>query len=232
MPHSVPVLSAGAAQGLITRAAPLLLAQADAVVTGRFGAVGAMKDAFASGEPCDIIVLTAAMIDAMIAAGDAQRGSDAPLGTVFTGIAVPAGAAHPDVSDTPGLSAAFERAGSIWLPDIERSTAGLHAIKVLRELGLAEKLSRRLRIFPNGATAMRAMAVSGEADAIGCTQLSEILFTQGVSAVGRLPSRFELGTVYTAAVTARAQNPTLARALIASLTAPAAAELRRACGFE
>lgn len=232
MPHPVPVLSAGAAQGLIARAAPRLLEQIDAVVTGRFGAVGAMREAFASGEPCDVIVLTAAMIDAMVVAGDAKRGSDAPLGTVFTGIAVPAGAAHPDVSDASGLAAAFERAGSIWLPDIERSTAGLHAVKVLRELGLAEKLSQRLRIFPNGATAMRAMADSGEADAIGCTQLSEILFTRGVSAVGRLPSRFELGTVYTAAVTARAQNPELASALISSITAPAAAELRRSCGFE
>ena len=89
-----------------------------------------------------------------------------------------------------------------------------------------------LRQYPNGATAMREMAASDDAQPIGCTQISEILFTPGVNLIAALPTRFELATVYTAAVSARAAQPDLARRLIALLSADAAASLRAQCGFE
>lgn len=232
MAKSLPILSAGAAQGLITRAATQLLEQLQVATTGRFGAVGAMREAFNQGEPCDLIVLTEAMIQAMRDEGLVQSESACALGTVYTGVAVPAGQPQPDITTPEALAAALMQANSLWLPDIERSTAGLHLMKVLRELGLAQPLGDRLNIFPNGATAMRAMAESGDKRAIGCTQLSEILFTSGVDAVGRLPQALGLGTVYSAAVTTRARQPVLAQAVIAALTHPAAAALRRGCGFD
>ena len=232
MAQIIPILSAGAAQGLITRAAPLLLDRLGAKTVGRFGAVGAMKDAFLAGEPCDVIVLTDAMIRSMLEDGSLEANSSAGLGTVYTGIAVPSGRPMPDISSVESLAEAFQRASSIWLPDTERSTAGLHAMKVLKALQLDTSLRDRLKVFPNGATAMSAMAASGEHAAIGCTQLSEILFTEGVLAVGPLPRTFELGTVYTAAVSRQASNPTLAKALINLLAEPANSELRKMCGFE
>ena len=103
---------------------------------------------------------------------------------------------------------------------------------MIEQLGLSSQLRDRLREFPNGATAMRAMADSGDAHAIGCTQISEILFTGGVALVGPLPSRFELGTVYTAAVSARAADAELAARAIALISGPNSAELRRECGFD
>lgn len=232
MAPSIPILSAGAAQGLITRAAPQLLEQLQVVTTGRFGAVGAMREAFNQGEPCDLIVLTETMIQAMQDEELVRPQSARALGTVYTGVAVPAGERRPDIATPQALAAALMRAHSVWLPDTERSTAGLHMMKVLRELGLADSLGDRLNIFPNGATAMRAMADSGDKRAIGCTQLSEILFTSGVEAVGRLPATLGLGTIYSAAVTTRARQPALAHSIIAALTHPAAAALRSDCGFD
>ena len=58
----------------------------------------------------------------------------------------------------------------------------------------------RLRPYPNGATAMRALAGARRTSPIGCTQVTEILNTPGVALVGPLPKQFELATVYTAGV--------------------------------
>lgn len=105
-------------------------------------------------------------------------------------------------------------------------------MNVLKQLGLEAELAGRLRPFPNGATAMAAMAQAAGPGLIGCTQVTEILNTPGVELVAPLPKEFELATVYTAAVCTRATQPQAARDLIALMSSADAAALRRACGFE
>jgi molybdate transport system substrate-binding protein len=135
------------------------------------------------------------------------------------------------VSTRDALKAALQRAPGIYFPDPEKATAGIHFMKVLKSLGLDEELRARIRTFPNGATAMGAMATSGESGVIGCTQVTEILFTAGVQLVGLLPKEFELATVYTAAVCTKARDPRAAREFIALLAGEQAAAVRRECGF-
>ena len=67
---------------------------------------------------------------------------------------------------------------------------------------------------------------------IGCTQVTEINYTAGVELVAPLPARFELATVYTAAVGAQAAEPMLAARFIAMLAGADAQSLRLAGGFE
>lgn len=67
---------------------------------------------------------------------------------------------------------------------------------------------------------------------IGCTQVSEINYTDGVSLVGALPHRFELATAYTAAVSATAAQPELAARFIALLCGSDSNALRTAGGFK
>lgn len=105
-------------------------------------------------------------------------------------------------------------------------------MNVLRQLGLETELADRLRVFPNGATAMRAMADSNELGLLGCTQITEIIYTPGVMLVAPLPKALELATTYTAAVCAKAMQPQAARDLISLLTSAEAAPARQLCGFE
>ena len=79
---------------------------------------------------------------------------------------------------------------------------------------------------------MREMAQAGEAGLVGCTQVTEILYTPGVQLVGLLPPEFELATVYTAAVCSAAREPQAAADLIRLLASPEAAAVRSAGGFE
>lgn len=79
---------------------------------------------------------------------------------------------------------------------------------------------------------MRELAAATGHDLIGCTQVTEILYTPGVQLVGVLPREFELATVYTAAACQRAANPAAARALVEMLAADANRAQRLAGGFE
>lgn len=225
-------LSAGAAQALVQAMQPALAQRTGAQSNGRFGAVGAMKEAFDAGEPCDLIVLTAAQIEAMTAAGVVRAGSARPLGHVRTGVAVRNGDVRPDVSTPDALRAALQAADAIYFPDPLRATAGIHFASVMKQLGVHDEVQARLRTFPNGATAMRELAAVGSGRPIGCTQVTEILYTDGVELIGLLPPQFELATVYTAAVTTRASQPELAARFVDLITGPSSAELRQRSGFE
>ena len=164
--------------------------------------------------------------------GRSRTRTPAPLGRVRTGVAVRAGTPHPDVTTPEALARALEAADAIYFPDPQRATAGIHFERVLRELGLLERLGPRLRTFPNGATAMRELAAAGSAAPIGCTQITEILYTPGVELVAPLPLRFELATVYTAAVSARTADVQTAERFVALLAGAESAGLRAQSGFE
>jgi molybdate transport system substrate-binding protein len=129
------------------------------------------------------------------------------------------------------LRAALLAADAIFVPDTKASTAGIHVAKILQQLGIADDVAARLKIFPNGATAMRHLAESDAVRPIGCTQSTEIISTKGVVLSGSLPPGCELSTLYTAAVTTRAADPLHARALIDLLIGTGQARLREAAGF-
>ena len=220
------ILSAGAAQGVVAA----LAAEAAIEIAGSFGAVGAIKEKFLGGAPCDIIILTQAQIAEFATQRLVLPGSCANLGKVLTGIAVRSGDILPDVSNEGALRAALLAADAIYFPDAQKATAGIHFTKVLDALGIISEVAARLRTYPNGATAMRELA-RASGSAIGCTQVTEILNTPGVELVAPLPKAFELATVYSAAVSARAANTEAARRFSALLTTEASRALRAKSGF-
>lgn len=229
---TVNLLCAGAAQGLVQALQARFKTQTGADIQARFGAVGAMKEALLAGQPCDVLVLSQALIDGLVAEGRLDGGSRALLGRVRTGVAVRTGTPWPEVGSAEGLKAALLAATGVYFPDPERATAGIHFAKVMRDLGVYETLQGRFRTYPNGATAMRELAASTEANPIGCTQVTEIRYTAGVELVALLPPQFELATPYVAAYTRHSTQAGLAQQLVALLTGADALPLRAAGGFE
>ena len=229
------LLCAGAAQGLVKALRAQFEAQTGATLQARFGAVGAMKEALLAGEPCDVMIVTEAMIDALAADGRLQADTRASLGRVRTGIAVQAGAPHPDVATPDALRAALLASTAIYFPDAVRSTAGIHFARVMQELGILDTLQPRFCTYPAGAIAMRELAAAQGPGLIGCTQLTEINYTPGVELVAPLPKQFELATVYSAAAASgiqSAEQMALAQHFIGLVSAADSAALRSAGGFE
>lgn len=226
------VLSAGASKGLVESLRAKFSAETGVDLHGIFGAVGAIKERALAGEPCDVIILTAAMIDELARFGRVFPETVAPLGRVRTAIAVRERDAIPDISSGDALRKVVLAAATVYVPDAERSTAGIHFVKVLHALGIYETVEPRLRSFPSGAIAMRELALSSELPAIGCTQVTEIKYTPGVALVGPLPAEFELATAYSVGVFFKARQPELARRFTKLLSGATAFELRLGGGFE
>ncbi len=225
------ILSGGAANGLVSALAARFKQETGADIDGTFGAVGAMRDKLVGGANADLLILTAALIAELTKAGHVVASSAADLGAVATGVAVRSGDPAPAIGGADALRAALRAADSIYFPDPRLATAGIHFAKVLERLGIADEVAPRLCTFPNGQTAMAALAAQPAGRPIGCTQITEILNTKGVSLVGDLPAEFALATVYTVGICAKAQAPELARRFAALLTGEGSRDLRRKLGF-
>lgn len=205
------ILAGGAAQPLVERLRPTL----GFAVDGTFSAVGAMRDKLLAGERADLVILSRALVEGLAKSGHVVASSMADVARVATAVAVRAGDPAPAIDDKAALAAALEAADEIHFPDPAQATAGIHFAKVMREFGVWSRVQGRLKLAPNGNTAMRALAASTARRPIGCTQETEIRATPGITLVGPLPPGCDLTTVYTAAVTTTAQAPAEAAAFIA-----------------
>jgi molybdate transport system substrate-binding protein len=214
------VLSGGAAHGLVEKVRQSFEAETGYRIDGTFSAVGAMRDKLLADEPADVMILSRALIDELAKSGHVVASSVTDIAKVATAVAVRKGDPLPDIGTADRLRAALAEADAIHFPDPAQATAGIHFAQVIRKLGLWDQVAGRLRLAPNGATAMRALAASTTRRPIGCTQETEIRTMPGVVLAAPLPPGCDLVTVYAAAVTAGAQAP--ATDLIARLRASAA----------
>src|SRR5690242_18390332 len=207
------ILSAGAAKGVVQALAGPFETASGARIEATFDSAGAISNAVTGGAGCDLVILPAAMLDTLAAQALVDGESIAALGRVPTGIAIAAGDPPPDVHDAEALKAALTAASALYCPDTLRSTAGIHFTGVLRTLGLYDESQAKLRTYANGAQAMAALVQAGPQRAVGCTQITEILYTPGVVLV------------------ANSGVSRTARAFAARLTAASTQPLRRAGGF-
>ena len=222
------ILCAGAARGLVTAMEPTLVAETGTGVAGQLRRRGGDE-----GE---------APRRRALRRHRAHRGADrrarnqrarasghvAPLGRVATGVAVRAGEPLPDIADGAALARAMRAATGILFPDPARATAGIHFANVLKRLGVYADVEARLITFPNGATAMRELAQSARPGLLGCTQITEIKYTPGVTLVGPLPGDYALSTVYSVARVHRTTQPEIAELFAELLAGPPAQGLREA----
>jgi molybdate transport system substrate-binding protein len=228
---SLNILSGGAAQGLVGGLTPAFKAQTGFDIAGEFGAVGLMADKLRKGTRADIVILTAALLAKLAEEKLVATPSITNVGLVETALAVRTGDPEAAVRDAADLRGVLLGADAIFVPDTKASTAGIHVANVLQQLGIADEVVARLKVFPNGATAMRELAASDARRPIGCTQSTEIISTRGVILSGSLPPGCELATMYTAGITTAAVHPQQAKDLIGLLTGADQQEQRKRAGF-
>jgi molybdate transport system substrate-binding protein len=228
---SLNILSGGAAQGLVTSLQGAFRERCGFEIAGEFGAVGAMAGKLRGGMPADLVILTSALIADLARENLVASASISDVGRVETALAVRVADPPLSVDDAASLRDALLGADAIFVPDTKSSTAGIHVAKVLQQLGIADAVATRLKIHPNGATAMRHLAESNAARPIGCTQSTEIINTEGAKLSGPLPRGCDLSTLYTAAIATAASHARQAQVLIDLLTNRDQRELRTRAGF-
>ena len=225
------ILSGGAALGLVEHIRATFEADTGCQIVGEFGAVGAMKEKLLAGSDCDIVILSRKLVDDLASTGHVQAESIRDLGVVSTGVSIKAGNPPVSVGSPAAFGQALLSADAVYVPDMQRSTAGIHMKQVFQQLGVLDDIAAKIQEFPNGATAMKAMAAAS-GKPLGCTQITEILYSPGVQAVGLLPRGCELDTVYSTAVATKARQADLAHQLVKVLTDSELESYKNAHGFK
>mgnify|MGYP005820163017 CR=1 FL=1 len=226
------ILSAGAAQAVVEQIEAAFVRDTGNTVVKDCGAVGAMKKRVVDGEPVDVVLLTRALIDELVASGHVTPDSVHDLGKVGTGVAVRAGTPLPEVSSDEALRGNLLAATRIVFPDPATATAGKVVMRMLEALGIADGVRDRLQFFPNGYAAMKWLGQSNGALEIGMTQVSEILANRTVTYVGPFPEKYQMKAVYSVGLASRAAQPELARDFIGRLAAPSFRANLQAAGYE
>jgi molybdate transport system substrate-binding protein len=228
----IHVMTSGAFTEAFLQLVPLFEKQTGHTVVTAFGAsLGNAPDSIPMrlqrGEPADLVILAASALDDLIAQGKVARGSRVDLVRSSIGVAVRAGAPRPDVSTVAALTKALLDAKSIAY---SASASGVYvSTELFPRLGIAEKVkgkSTRIESERVGAVIAR-----GDAE-IGFQQISELLPIQGITFLGPLPAELQRVTVFSAGIGAGAKNTDAARALVAFLRAPAAAQTIAKTGLE
>ena len=128
------IFCAGAGQAVVSQLAAKFQRETGNLMHGEYGAVGAMKARVVSGAPADIVIVTSALIDELIAEGEVIASTRADLGRVGTGVAVRAGTPKPDVRNVDVLRGNLLAATRIVCPDPAVATAGKVVLRVLDQL--------------------------------------------------------------------------------------------------
>ena len=163
-----------------------------------FDTVGTLRDRVLCGEQADVVILSAAGLAALQAAGKLDAGTPVDLGSVAVALAVRRGAPVPDVSSPQALAAALLVARSIAHADPARgATAGAHFAGVLERLGIAEEVAPRVTVLGFGGDVIDGVA-QGRFE-IGVSQSSEIVGRADVMLAAVLPEPFGHRTSYLAA---------------------------------
>jgi molybdate transport system substrate-binding protein len=183
-----------------------------------------MMSRLKGGEAVDIVILSAASLDELVAAGIVANRID--LARSGIGIAVRAGAPKPDISSGEAVKRAVLAAKSVVY---STGPSGIYLAGLFEHMGIAAQVKTKLKQVqgePAGGVVAR-----GEAE-IGFQQMSELLPVPGIDIVGPLPPDIQQITAFSAGLHVAAREADAAKALVRFLTAPAAAPVIRRKGME
>jgi molybdate transport system substrate-binding protein len=190
------------------------------------GGVDAAKRVMA-GEVFDVVVLAADAITKLIAAGRIEAGSQVDLVRSGVAVAVPAGAAQPDIGSEEAVRRAVLAARSI---SYSTGPSGVALVKLFERWGIADEIKSRIVQAPPGVP-VGSLVAKGDVE-LGFQQFSELMNLPGIDVVGPLPPAIQIVTTFSAGIGTGAANAQAARALLAFMRSAQAADTVRRNGME
>ena len=195
------------------------------------GTTGTIQDRVRKGEKADIVEITNVGMDALEKEKLVIAGTRIDLARGMIGVAVPAGAAAPDISTPEALKQLLLSARAVAYINPQGGGQAAAAItQMLQKMGIAEAVEKKTVHGGTGAESVEKMA-AGQAD-IAISFVSEILPIKGAKFVGELPKDLQNPSVYTGAVGAGSANPQAARALLAAMRNAGSQKIMREAGLD
>jgi molybdate transport system substrate-binding protein len=227
----IKVMSAGAVESMVKSLGAEFERLSGHKLNLHFGTAGSLRGRLEGGEQADLVILPAAVIEAMEKAGRFVPGSVTDLGRTVTGVAVKEGAPAPDISTPEAFKQALLEAKGVSFSDPKAGgSSGNYFAGLLHKLGIAEEVNRKAVLGKRGYEVAYAV-VDGRAE-IGTTFVSEMLPVKGVQVIGPLPGELYFANTYTAAIPVGSAQRDGALVLLRVLTNSATRERWTAAGLE
>jgi molybdate transport system substrate-binding protein len=215
---AITVLSSMATKGLLAELARSYeLRSGRGVLLESVGGVDAERRVRA-GERFDVVVLARHAVDKLLAIGRLVAGSAVDLVCSGVAVAVPAGAARPEIGSEDALERAVLSARSIGC---STGPSGVRLAGLFERWGILEEVRERI-VTPPPGVAVGTLLSRGEVE-LGFQQLSELLHLEGVDVLGPLPASVQIVTTFSAGIGSGSTHLESARALLDFMASPAAA---------
>lgn len=178
-------------------------------------------------EPTDLFFLESDLMG-KLAPGD-MTGAAASLGRVHIGLAVKAGAPHPDISTLPKFIAALKSARGVTYsnPDPVRGSMVAKMAHAMMQRPDFAGVHGVISSKGNGVSGL----INGEGD-MALQLISEILPVKEVELVGKLPDELKAHMDISLAVSSKAANAADAKAFVAFVMRPEAYKVWNAKGLD
>lgn len=179
-----------------------------------------------AGEPFDLAISAAPVIDALMKEGKIVPGTRADVAYAAVGVGVRADAQKPNVGTVEAFKRALLDAKSV--AHSAEGPSGVHFKRLLDRLGIAEEMKPKLK--PMSGDALLKAVPSGTAEMI-ISSMPDVI-ANGTVLVGPLPQELQLYIRFAAGVGTHAKEAEAAKVLMKFLTAPAAVPVIKAKGME
>ena len=227
MGDALRVLSTLALKGAVQSLAGHYQSTGGAPIDADFAPTLALLERLRAGEAADVVILTREGLDDLVREGSVTAESCVDLARSYVGIAVKAGAAHPDISTESALRASLLGARSVAYSRLGAS--GILFAKLIERLGIAPDINAKATVIQQGFTAERLVA--GEAD-LAVQQISELKQVGGIEVLGPIPHELQTPALFSAGRMAASGKMAQADRLLRYLASSEVAPLLRESGLE
>jgi molybdate transport system substrate-binding protein len=227
MESSVRVLSTLALAGAVRALADKYQAVSGARIDADFAPTARLLERLKESETADVLILTQEGLAALAGTGSVAAESCVDLARSYVGVAVKAGAPHPDISTEAALRATLLAARSVAYSRLGAS--GIFFAQLIPRMGIEKEINARATVVPIGFTAERL--VTGEAD-LAIQQLSELKQVKGIEVVGPLPLHLQIPAIFSAGRMAASENIGSSDLLLKFLASPEATPALIESGLE
>ena len=191
---------------------------------------GALQKRLAAGDKADVVVVTAAGLDALEKENRIASGTRTQLVRALIGVAMRPNGATPDLSSPDAFKAALLKASSVsYVNPAAGGTSGTYFEGLMKRMGIYESMKPKV-VYRNQGSEVADAVAKGDAE-IGISFIAELAPNKGVKVAGPLPDAIQSPTDYVAAVTTVSANPEAARGFIQAMTSASGAAVFKAAGL-
>jgi len=196
-----------------------------------YASIGVNATRVRNGEEADLAIVSPQEWQALQNEGKIASSERSIVAKVGAGVFVKKGGTRWNISSVDALKLTILQARSIAIGDL-KTPVGAYMLPLFERLGIKCEIDSKLLLLPPGNPSPTIESVlKGDAE-IGFSQMSEIIASPGVDALGPLPKDIQNFTTFTAAIPTQAKQAAAAIDLVGFLKAPESVAVFKSKGLD